>query len=242
VPVSAFPFSLLFLLKLIPCFGTAFSDVNSIYAQMHEQWKLLETYNAMARHQAVTYLATQRFLSSYLKTLQVNEDPFVDTIIDEKGLKKLLQAIPSTPYERMAVVPPLHAYFNTDSFFPQSDPLDDDAPHEATSRAASAAAEELTDASEAVLVDQSLVDELQEDDDTVMQPPSSEPRPLPAPAPSAVIDIFSLPEVDSVEVVDSFAPPPASEPAVDVFAASAPVDEGAEATDVFAPASSSSAA
>ena len=69
----------------------------------------------MANHQATRYESNCRFLSSYLQTLQKNDDPFVNEMVKPEVIKTLIQQHPGAVFEQLSAVAPLPTYYAIES-------------------------------------------------------------------------------------------------------------------------------
>ncbi|KAJ2927214.1 hypothetical protein H1R20_g9882, partial [Candolleomyces eurysporus] len=77
---------------------------------MRERWDSYQTLQAMADREATRFQAARRFISSYIQTLELNTDPFVDQLADRPTIARLVAEFPGIPYEEPGQVPPLESF------------------------------------------------------------------------------------------------------------------------------------
>jgi hypothetical protein len=81
--------------------------MNMLYKGMYKHWESYQLLQALADREATSFQAACHFIASYVSTLSVNDDPFVDQLVDREVIKKLVAEFPAAEYETRACVPPL---------------------------------------------------------------------------------------------------------------------------------------
>ena len=85
-------------------------DLNSLYDQLAEHWESYRLLQGLANREATKFRAEQRFIASYVATLDWDGSPFLDRLMDRGTVAKLIEEFPVTMYEKRGVVPPLREY------------------------------------------------------------------------------------------------------------------------------------
>ncbi|KAJ2911562.1 hypothetical protein MD484_g8850, partial [Candolleomyces efflorescens] len=84
--------------------------LNSLYNQLAEHWESYRLLQGMANREATKFRVEQRFIASYVATLNWDGNPFLDRLIDRDTVADLINKFPVSVYEKRAVVPPLREY------------------------------------------------------------------------------------------------------------------------------------
>ena len=87
-------------------------DVNMLYRETKDHWESYQTLQAIADREAARFQASRRFIAAYVQTLDENQDPFVDQVVDASTVSQLINDFPGVAYEERAQVAPLQQYLN----------------------------------------------------------------------------------------------------------------------------------
>ncbi|KAJ2920783.1 hypothetical protein H1R20_g16310, partial [Candolleomyces eurysporus] len=78
--------------------------MNNLYHEMRHHWEAYRTFQALATQKATLFESSRHFIASYVETLQANQDPFVERLVDKSTLAKLIAEFPNVAYKPKARV------------------------------------------------------------------------------------------------------------------------------------------
>ncbi|KAJ2927219.1 hypothetical protein H1R20_g9875, partial [Candolleomyces eurysporus] len=91
------------------------SYMNNLYSELRHHWEAYRSFQTLAHYEATRFESVRRFIASYVETMVANDDPFVDQVIDQATLQKLILEFPNVAYEPRARVAPVSAFLNLPS-------------------------------------------------------------------------------------------------------------------------------